>query len=77
MADLNKEIRRKYRELINEEFPRFRSELNTMHGDKYVAAYLAASKFVIPTISSISLDESGNSSTARDLLAARAKYRNE
>lgn len=77
MADLTKQIRNKYKELLNSEFERFKTELNTLHGDKYVAAYLAMSKFVIPTISSVQVDSEGAVATVRDLLAEKARFRNE
>lgn len=41
---------------------RFLEELNSLHGDKYVNAYLTMCKFVLPTLQSVKVDDV-NSST--------------
>ena len=41
---------------------RFLAELNTLHGEKYVNAYLTMIKFVLPTLQSVKVDDT-NSAT--------------
>ena len=36
---------------------RFLEELDTLHGEKYVTAYLTMCKFVLPTLQSVKVDD--------------------
>lgn len=50
-------MREMLRGAAEDNMDRFLEELDTLHGEKYVNAYLTMCKFILPTLQSVKVDD--------------------
>lgn len=71
------EIRELFRNAAGQNFERYLEEMDKLKGKAYVDAYLAMVHYVIPTVSSVKVDDNGGAASMLELIRQTAQQHRE